>query len=111
MRYPKDSSCRRDSDRGGVRCRLAREDVMDLGLLLLRLVAGLSFAAHGTQKLFGWFGGHGLAGTGGFLEQLGFHPGKRAALMAGLGEAGGGLLLALGALTPLAAAILIGVML
>ncbi|HKA24856.1 MAG TPA: DoxX family protein [Candidatus Eisenbacteria bacterium] len=84
---------------------------MDLALLLLRLVVGLTFVAHGTQKLFGWFGGYGLAGTGGFLEQLGFHPGRRAAWMAGLGEAGGGLLLALGALTPLAAAILIGVML
>jgi len=84
---------------------------MDLGLLLLRLVAGLSFAAHGTQKLFGWFGGHGLAGTGGFLEQLGFHPGKRAALMAGLAETVGGLLLMLGAVTPLAAVLIVSVML
>jgi putative oxidoreductase len=83
---------------------------MDLGLLILRLLVGLSFAAHGTQKLFGWFGGYGIAGTGGFLEQLGFHPGRRAALLAGLAETVGGVLLALGAVTPLAAAILVGVM-
>jgi uncharacterized membrane protein YphA (DoxX/SURF4 family) len=49
---------------------------MDLGLLILRVVVGLTLAAHGSQKLFGWFGGHGLAGTGSFLEQLGFRPGK-----------------------------------
>jgi putative oxidoreductase len=84
---------------------------MEFGLLALRLVVGLTFAAHGAQKLFGWFGGYGISGTGGFLEQLGFHPGRRAALMAGLGETGGGLLLALGAATPLAGAIIAGVML
>jgi putative oxidoreductase len=83
---------------------------MDLGLLLIRLAIGLTLAAHGTQKLFGWFGGYGLAGTGGFMEQLGFHPGRRAALFAGLAETLGGLLLALGAATPLAAAIIVGVM-
>ena len=60
------------------------EEVVDLGLLMLRLVVGLTLAAHGTQKLFGWFGGYGLAGTGGFMEQLGFRPGRRAAFMAGL---------------------------
>jgi putative oxidoreductase len=87
------------------------EKVMNLGLLVLRLVVGFTLAAHGTQKLFGWFGGYGLAGTGGFLEQLGFHPGKRAALMAGLAETAGGLLLALGAATPLAATLIVGVML
>jgi putative oxidoreductase len=84
---------------------------VDLGLLILRLAVGLSFAAHGAQKWFGWFGGYGIAGTGGFLEQLGFHPGKRAALLAGIAETLGGLALALGAATPLAAAVLIGVML
>ena len=84
---------------------------MDLGLLVLRLFVGLSLAAHGSQKLFGWFGGYGLAGTGGYMEQLGFHPGKRAALLAGLAEAAGGLLLASGAATPLAAAVIVGVML
>ena len=55
---------------------------MSIGILILRLLAGLTLAAHGAQKLFGWFGGYGLAGTGGFLEQLGFVPGKRNALFA-----------------------------
>jgi len=84
---------------------------MDLGLLLLRLVVGLTMAAHGTQKLFGWFGGYGLAGTGGFMETLGFVPGRRAAFFAGLAEGLGGLLLALGLVTPLAAALFLAVML
>ena len=83
---------------------------MSIGILILRLMAGLTLAAHGAQKLFGWFGGYGLAGTGGFLEQLGFVPGKRNALFAGLAEAIGGLLLALGLATPLAAAVIIAVM-
>ena len=83
---------------------------MSIGILILRLVVGLTLAAHGAQKLFGWFGGYGLTGTGGFLEQLGFVPGKRNALFAGLAEAVGGLLLALGFATPLAAAMIIAVM-
>ncbi|HXE83022.1 MAG TPA: DoxX family protein [Gemmatimonadales bacterium] len=83
---------------------------MALGLLILRLVVGLTMAAHGTQKLFGWFGGYGLQGTGGFLEQLGFFPGRRNALFAGLAEFGGGVLLALGFATPLAATLIISVM-
>jgi len=84
---------------------------MDLGLLVLRTVLGLTLAAHGAQKLFGWFGGHGLAGTGAFFEQLGFRPGKAQAFLAGLMEAGGGLLLAAGLFTPLAAAVIVAVML
>jgi len=83
---------------------------MSLGLLILRLVVGLTLAAHGALKLFGWFGGHGLNKTGAFFEQLGFVPGRRNALLAGLGEAVGGLLLALGFLTPAAAALVIAVM-
>lgn len=83
---------------------------MVLGLLILRLFVGLTLAAHGAQKLFGWFGGYGLAGTGGFLEQLGFFPGRRHALFAGLAEFIGGLLLALGLATPLAATLIISVM-
>jgi putative oxidoreductase len=83
---------------------------MAIGLLILRLFVGLTLAAHGAQKLFGWFGGYGLAGTGGFLEQLGFLPGKRHALFAGLAELVGGLLLALGFATPLAATLIISVM-
>jgi len=84
---------------------------MDIGLLLLRLAIGLTLAAHGTQKLFGWFGGGGLDGTGQFMEGLGFHPGRRNALMAGLTEAGGGILLTVGLLTPLGAALVASVML
>ncbi|HWC73846.1 MAG TPA: DoxX family protein [Gemmatimonadales bacterium] len=83
---------------------------MTLGLLILRLVVGLTMAAHGSQKLFGWFGGYGLQGTGGFLEQLGFIPGRRNALFAGSAEFAGGLLLALGLATPLAATLIISVM-
>src|SRR2546425_6048786 len=80
---------------------------MSIGILILRLAIGLTLAAHGAQKLFGWFGGYGLTGTGGFLEQLGFVPGRRNALFAGLAEVGGGLLLALGLATPLAAAMIV----
>ena len=81
-----------------------------VGLLVIRLVFGLTFAAHGTQKLFGWFGGHGLAGTGAFFESLGLKPGKAMATLAGLGEFGGGLLFALGLFTPLAALIIVATM-
>jgi putative oxidoreductase len=83
---------------------------MELGLLLLRLVVGLGFAAHGAQKLFGAFGGHGIAGTAGFFEQIGLRPGRPHAWAAGGAELVGGLLIALGLLTPVAAAALIGVM-
>ena len=68
---------------------------MDIALLLVRLI-GLGLAAHGAQKLFGWFGGHGIAGTGGFMESLGFRPGRLFATAAGLSEFVGGLLLVLG---------------
>src|SRR5712691_3212134 len=84
---------------------------MDIGLLLLRLTVGLTLAAHGAQKLFGWFGGPGLDATSQFLAMLGFSAGRRHALMAGLAETGGGLLLALGFLTPAAAAVVFSVML
>ena len=80
------------------------------GLFFLRLFLGVLLFAHGTQKLFGWFGGHGLDGTGGFFEQVGHRPGRRMAALAGLSEAGGGALLVLGLLMPLASAIVIGVM-
>jgi putative oxidoreductase len=83
---------------------------MDIGLFLLRSTVGLTLAAHGAQKLFGWFGGYGLEATGQAFEGLGFRPGRRHALMAGLVEAGGGLLLVLGLLTPLAAAVVLSVM-
>ena len=76
---------------------------MDIGILLLRLAVGLTLAAHGTQKLFGWFGGGGLDKTGEGFEMLGFHPGRRHALAAGLVEVSAGVLLAAGLLTPVAA--------
>jgi putative oxidoreductase len=84
---------------------------LDTGMLLLRLVVGLTMAAHGAQKLFGWFGGPGLAGTAHFLEQMGFRPGELHAMLSGGAEFGGGLLLALGLLTPLGAAAVTGSML
>src|SRR2546428_533738 len=68
-------------------------------------------AAHGAQKLFGWFGGYGLAGTGGFFAGLGFRPGVLFALAAGLGELGGGLLTAAGLFGPVGPALIILVML
>src|SRR6186713_2528184 len=84
---------------------------MSLGLLLLRLTLGLTLAAHGSQKLFGWFGGYGLDATGSFLDAMGFRPGRRHALMAGLAEFGGGVLLAFGLATPLGATLAVSVML
>ncbi len=76
----------------------------DLGVLLFRVGLGGTLAVHGAQKLFGWFGGHGIAGTAGGMEAMGFQPPKVSAVLAGLGEAGGGTLLALGLATPVAGA-------
>jgi putative oxidoreductase len=73
----------------------------DLGLLALRLTTGGLLAGHGAQKLFGSFGGHGLAGTSGFLETMGLKPGKQWAALAGASEFGSGLLTALGLFGPL----------
>ena len=81
---------------------------MNIGLLVLRLVFGLLLVGHGSQKLFGLFGGPGLDGAGGFFDSLGFRPGKPMAVVAGASEAGAGVLLALGLLTPLASAAVIG---
>ena len=80
------------------------------GLFLIRAVLGLLLFAHGAQKLFGWWGGHGLEGTGGFFHSLGHRPGRQMAALAGASEATGGLLLFLGLLTPLGAAAIIGTM-
>jgi putative oxidoreductase len=83
---------------------------MDAGLLLARLVFGLVIAAHGAQKLFGWFGGYGIAGTGGFFDSLGFRPGRLFATAAGVGEFAGGLLTALGLFGPVGPALMLSVM-
>ena len=83
---------------------------MNEALLILRLVFGLLFAAHGAQKLFGWFGGHGLAGVSGFFESLGFRPGRFFALAASLSETGGGLLIAAGLGGPIGPALAVAVM-
>jgi putative oxidoreductase len=83
---------------------------MKFGMALVRTMLGGLMIGHGTQKLFGWFGGYGPEGTGQFFESLGLRPGKRNALAAGAAEAGGGALLALGLLTPLGGAALTGSM-
>jgi putative oxidoreductase len=86
------------------------DPMMDLGRLLVRFTIGGTFFVHGTQKLFGWFGGYGLDGTGQFFDSLGLRPGRRNAIVAGSTEAGSGILVALGLATPVAAAGLSAVM-
>ncbi|MED1469949.1 DoxX family protein [Bacillus salipaludis] len=84
--------------------------MINVGLLIIRLVVGILFIGHGAQKLFGWFGGYGLKGTGGWFESVGVKPGVTMALFAGLAELIGGILFALGLLTPLAGIIIAGTM-
>jgi putative oxidoreductase len=85
---------------------------MATGLLIARLLIGLGLGAHGAQKLFGWFGGYGLKGTGGYFEGvLGYRPGVLFAAGAGLAEFGGGVLTALGLLNPIGPALIVMVML
>ncbi|MFF5703773.1 DoxX family protein [Streptomyces sp. NPDC012794] len=83
----------------------------DVGLPVLRAVLGVIMTVHGTQKLFGWFDGPGLRGTGVFFDRAGYPAGETMAAVAGLTETLGGLGLILGLLTPLAAASVVGVML
>jgi putative oxidoreductase len=83
---------------------------MSLVRLGARALIGGLFIGHGTQKLAGWFGGPGLAGTEGMMASLHMHPTRRNALAAGVTETAGGTLLALGLATPLASGALIGVM-
>jgi putative oxidoreductase len=84
---------------------------MKIGRLLLRASVGGFFIGHGTQKLFGWFGGHGLKATGQAFDGMGMRPGHVHATAAGLAEAGGGTAILLGYQTPLAASSLIATML
>ncbi len=82
-----------------------------VGLVLIRIVVGALFIGHGLQKLTRAFGGHGIAGTAAFMETVGLRPGRPWAVLAGLAESVGGLLFALGFLTPVAAVLLSAVML
>jgi putative oxidoreductase len=84
---------------------------MKFARLLLRILVGGLFVGHGTQKLFGWFGGHGPDATGQMFEGIGMRPGRRNAIAAGVAEGGGGAALALGFGTPLAASALVATML
>lgn len=84
---------------------------MNLGLLIIRLVVGLTFMGHGTQKLFGWFGGYGPKGTGGWMESIGIKPGVPMAILAGLAELVGGALFAAGFLVPIATFLIVAMML
>lgn len=84
--------------------------MLNLGLLIIRLVIGLSFARHGAEKLFGWFGGHGVKGVAGWFESIGIKPGIPMAILAGLGELAGGLLFAAGVFVPFAAILIVGTM-
>ncbi|WP_276489254.1 DoxX family protein [Ectopseudomonas mendocina] len=76
------------------------------GITILRIIAGITFAAHGAQKLFGWFGGYGLAGVAQWMESIGLAPGYLMALMAGSAEFFGGVALIIGLLVRPAAAVL-----
>jgi putative oxidoreductase len=87
---------------------IAKLTVTDAGwsALALRIPVGIIFAAHGAQKLFGWFGGYGLSGTAGWMDSIGLSPGMLMALLAGAAEFFGGLALIVGLLTRPAAAAL-----
>jgi putative oxidoreductase len=86
-------------------------EMLSAGLLAARLVLGSLMAAHGAQKLFGWFGGPGLRGTAAGMEHLGFRPGLPFALAAGATEVASGVLVALGLLGPVGPALMVSVML
>jgi putative oxidoreductase len=84
---------------------------MEIGLFIIHATVGALVAAHGAQKLFGWFSGHGRAGTAAAMESLGLRPGSTMAAGAGVAEIVGGLMFAAGFLTPVAAALVAAVML
>jgi putative oxidoreductase len=82
-------------------------DTFDLAFFILQVTVGLTFAAHGAQKLFGWWGGPGLVGWAGAMEHMGFRPAPLFAWLSALVEFVGGLMLAVGVLTPFVAAALV----
>jgi Predicted membrane protein len=88
----------------------ADTQTLSIGLLLVRVVIGLLMAGHGAQKLFGWFGGYGLSGTGQFFDQIGFRPGPAFAAAASISEIASGLLVAFGFLGPIGPALMVSVM-
>ena len=83
---------------------------MDTGLLVIRVVFGVLMAMHGSQKLFGWFGGYGLNAVAGYFDGLGFKPGRLFAVVAATSELFAGLLIALGFLGPIGPALMVSVM-
>lgn len=83
---------------------------LGVGLLIARMIIGLVMAAHGTQKLFGWFGGYGLSATGEFMTTIGFNQGRAFAAIASIVEITSGVLVALGSLGPIGPALMISVM-
>jgi putative oxidoreductase len=89
---------------------LTASPLLDVGFLIARVLVGLLIAAHGSQKLFGWFGGGGLDATGEFFGQLGFRPARLFATAAALGELYSGLLIAMGLFGPVGPALLLAVM-
>ena len=80
---------------------------LNVGLLVLRLVLGISMVMHGSRKLLGWFGGRGLTTTGEHFAKLGFQPGRAFAAIASATEVTSGLLVALGLLGPIGPALMI----
>lgn len=94
--------------RGGRLPGMTETTLQTIGTTALRVGVGATLVTHGVQKLFGWLGGYGPDGTGQFFESIGFRPGKASAVAAGLAEAGGGTLLALGLATPAAGAAVAG---
>jgi len=102
-------SVRQGGDRANKRERLSWHGGLDLGLLVLRIVVGGTFAAHGLQHLFGWWGGPGVTRFAKTLTDLGYQHGMAFAYVTGWTEVVGGLFLVLGLLTPLAAAGVLGV--
>jgi putative oxidoreductase len=89
----------------------AQATALSTGLLVGRLVVGLGMAAHGAQKVFGWFGGKGPEGTARYFESLGYEPGRVFGMIAGLGELSSGLLVAAGLLGPVGPGLMLAVML